>query len=208
MTPDYSVYLVTDRQLLNGKMLPETVEQAILGGVGVVQLREKNSSSAEFYQLAQELHMLTRRYHVPLIINDRADIALAIDADGVHIGQEDLPADKVRALLGSDKILGVSVHCVAQAIKAQQDGADYLGVGAVFATPTKSNANVLSVSEIKRILAAVNLPVVLIGGLNTQNIGQFIDLKIAGIAVVSAIIGHDNPQSAAREIKQILSRKR
>ena len=187
---DYSLYLVTDQHCLSKNFannLEKAVEQAILGGVKIVQLREKTANSRTFFDQAERILAICRQHNVPLLINDRVDIALAVGADGVHLGQSDLPADVARRLLGDDKIIGVSARTVAQAQKAKQDGADYLGIGAVFGTTTKDDAKVIDLATIKQINQAVDLPIILIGGINNQNLSMLkenIDknqLKISGL---------------------------
>ena len=148
---DYTLYLCTDRELMSTDTLEEAVEEAILGGVTMVQLREKNCSSKEFYETALRIKKITDTYGLPLLINDRVDIALAVDADGVHVGQSDLPVSVARKILGKDKIIGVSARNVAQAQEAEQNGADYLGVGAMYATGTKKDAKVTSREELLKI---------------------------------------------------------
>ncbi len=185
---DYTLYLCTDRDLMSTDTIEESVEQAVKGGCTVVQLREKNCSSKEFYELAVRVKEITDRYHVPLIINDRVDIALAVDAAGVHIGQSDLPASVVRNIIGKDKILGVSAARREEALKAVEDGADYLGVGAMFATNTKTDARPVTMEELKGIRAAVSIPIVVIGGINMNTLERFKGTGIDGLAVVSAII--------------------
>jgi len=198
--PDYSLYLVTDRELLMGKSLETTIEEAIQGGVTIVQLREKNVSTREFYDIAVRIKNLLTSYHVPLIINDRLDIALAVDAEGLHIGQDDLPATLARSILGPNKILGVSASTHEEALKAQADGADYLGVGAMFPTNTKTDANTVTVETLTQICQSVAIPVVAIGGINSGNIHQLRRTGIAGVAVVSAIISHTSPRDASVSI--------
>ncbi len=200
---DYSLYLVTDRKLMSMVSLEEAVEQAILGGVSLVQLREKQASTWEFYQIALKVKSVTDRYRVPLIINDRVDIALAVDSCGVHVGQQDLPVVKTRELLGNHKIVGVSVSCLKEAEKAQADGADYLGVGAMFTTDTKTDAHTVSIKELKRIRSAVSLPIVVIGGINKDTISCFMGLGVDGIAVVSAIISASDIKAAAKELTKL-----
>ena len=200
---DYSVYLVTDRDLMSTNTLAEAVEQSILGGCTMVQLREKHCSSLDFYKTAQEVKAVTEHYQVPLLINDRVDIAFAIDADGVHVGQKDLPAAKVRALLGPDKILGVSAATLEEAVQAEKDGADYLGVGAMFANQTKPDARITSMETLKEILDTVHIPVVIIGGINQQTLPQFLQLPIAGAAIVSGIIAAPDITKATKEIKSL-----
>lgn len=202
MKLDFSLYLVTDRGLMSTQTLTEAVEQAILGGCTMVQLREKESSSLEFYEQAQEVKQITDRYGVPLIINDRVDIALAVEAAGIHIGQSDLPVPDVRRLIGMERLLGVSVSSSEEAGKAMEDGADYLGVGAMFPTGTKTDANAVSMEELRRIRRMTNLPIVVIGGINLENAGLFRPMGIDGLAVVSAIIGQPNIRKAAAQMKE------
>lgn len=196
----YELYLVTDRDLLNGRDFLKSLEQGILGGVSVVQLREKSASSLEFYNLAVEVKKLTDRYDIPLIINDRVDIALAVDADGVHIGQSDLPANIVRKIIGQSKILGVSTANLDEAKKAIEDGADYIGVGALFPTITKTNTRKVDLDQLKHIKANINIPIVGIGGINESNIKSVIETGIDGVALVSAILSKDNIKEAAEKL--------
>jgi len=200
---DYTLYLVTDRALMSTSTLEEGVEQAIRGGVTLVQLREKQASSLEFYQTALRVKSITDSYDVPLIINNRVDIALAVDAGGVHVGQSDLPAACVREILGPDKILGVSASSLEEALIAVEDGADYLGVGAMFATGTKTDADITTIEELKRIRQAVPVPIVVIGGINKHTLPCFAGTGIDGIAVVSAIIAAADVEAAARELKEL-----
>lgn len=202
MKQDFSLYLVTDRRLMSTQTLTEAVEQAILGGCTMVQLREKESSSLEFYEQAQEVKRITDRYEVPLIINDRVDIALAVEAAGVHIGQSDLPVPDVRRLIGMEMLLGVSVSSLEEAGKAMEDGADYLGVGAMFPTGTKTDANAVSMEELQGIRCVTNLPIVVIGGINQENARLFRPMGIDGLAVVSAIIGQPDIRKAASQMKE------
>lgn len=203
MKYDYTLYLVTDRSLMSTATLIEAVEQAILGGCTMIQLREKNISSLDFYRQSVEVKKVTEQYHVPFIINDRIDIAIAVNADGVHIGQSDIPAAIARDLIGTDMLLGVSAASVKEAVQAANDGADYLGVGAMFPTGTKTDANYVSIEELKKIRHAVNLPIIAIGGINKGNIKQFHDTGINGLAVVSAIIAQPDIQKTAAEMKSM-----
>ncbi len=203
MKYDYTLYLVTDRSLMSTATLIEAVEQAILGGCTMIQLREKNISSLDFYRQSVEVKKITEQYHVPFIINDRIDIAIAVNADGVHIGQSDIPAAIARDLIGTDMLLGVSAASVKEAVQAANDGADYLGVGAMFPTGTKTDANYVSIEELKKIRHAVNLPIIAIGGINKGNIKQFHDTGINGLAVVSAIIAQPDIQKTAAEMKSM-----
>ena len=207
MNFDYTLYLVTDRQLMSCDSLTEAVEQAILGGCTMIQLREKELPSLEFYNQAVAVKQVTDRYHIPLIINDRIDIAMAVQAAGVHIGQHDLPAATVRKVIGENMLLGVSASSIAEAIQAQQDGADYLGVGAMFPTGTKTDAESVSMEELQKIRTAVSLPIVVIGGINKGNAGRFKPMGIDGLAVVSAIIAQSDIKAAAAELKDLFCGK-
>lgn len=204
---DYSLYLVTDRPLLAGKDLVTTIEQAIQGGVTVVQLREKDLSSLDFYKLACTVKTITGKYQIPFIINDRLDIALAVDADGLHIGQKDLPLAVARKLLGAEKIIGVSVQHDKQAREAEELGADYLGIGAIFPTATKDDADQVSLEVLQRIKEQVKIPVVGIGGIYGKNIQQVMATGVDGAAVVSAIIAHENPYEATKNLRQVMNKK-
>ena len=197
---DYTLYLCTDRGLMSTDTLEEAVEQAVQGGCTVVQLREKDCTSLEFYETARSIRKITDRYKVPLIINDRVDIALAVDADGVHVGQSDLPASVVRRILGPDKIIGVSAGTLAEALQAEAEGADYLGVGAMYATSTKEDADVTTIEELKEIRKAVGIPIVVIGGINKNTLKNFKGYGIDGLAVVSAVIAADDIKAAAGEL--------
>lgn len=201
---DYTLYLVTDRELMSSATIEESVELAIRGGVTLVQLREKEADSKAFYETALRVKEITDQYQIPLIINDRVDIALAVDAAGVHVGQSDLPAAKVRELIGPDKIIGVSAGNLEQALAARAAGADYLGVGAMYATGTKTDAIVTGTDELWRICAEVGLPVVIIGGINEQTITEFKGIPISGAAIVSAIIAKEDVEGAARNLKELI----
>ena len=207
---DYRLYLVTDRNCLQQQTLEQAVEQAILGGVTLVQLREKAIASKAFYERALRIKAICHHYNVPLLINDRVDIALAVEADGVHIGQSDLPCGVVRQLLGKDKIIGVSARTAQQAIQAQADGADYLGVGAMFATSTKQDAQTVTIASLTQIRQSVTLPIVAIGGINhttlpaLQQALQAADTSIDGVAVVSAILGQKDVKLASQQLKEML----
>lgn len=203
---DYTLYLVTDRDLMHASTVEESVKLAIAGGVTFVQLREKAVSSLEFYETAIRVKNITDRYNVPLVINDRLDIALAVGADGVHIGQSDLPAKIVRRILGNDKLVGVSVSNVEKAKKAVKDGADYLGVGALFSTQTKKDTQSVSSEELYRIRDAVSIPLVGIGGLTTQTVPKLKKDSLDGIAVVSAIVAQENIAIAAKNLKTIFNK--
>ncbi len=207
MKYDYALYLVTDRRYVENESLEglaEAVEQAVLGGCSMVQLRESNITSADFYHAAREIKKITDRYDVPLIINNRADIALAVDAAGIHIGQSDIPASAVRNIVGKGRLVGVSVTSVSEALKAQADGADYLGVGAMLPTKTKPDAKIVPVSELCAIRAAVGIPVVVIGGINRENAADFLRQGADGLAVVSAILSQRDIRQAAEELKEVI----
>ena len=178
----------------------ESVELAIDGGCTVIQLREKQCSSRDFYELALRVKGITAPRGVPLIINDRVDICLAAGADGVHVGQSDLPAGQVRRLLGPDRILGVSARTLEEALEAQESGADYLGVGAMYATSTKTDAQVVSMETLRAIRQAVEIPIVVIGGINRDTMDAFRGTGIDGLAVVSAVVAQKDIRAAAREL--------
>ena len=199
MKPDYTLMLCTDRSYLKDSDFFEVITGAVAGGVTIVQLREKDLDSRAFYELAKALKTLTDRLHVPLLINDRLDIALAVDAAGVHLGQSDLPGSAARRLLGPEKLLGLSAATLDEAQQAKRDGADYLGIGAMFPTATKPDARAVSRKTLEDIRQLVSLPSVVIGGINRQTAGQFKDLT-DGLAVVSDLMASDNPAQSAREL--------
>ena len=198
---DYTLYFCTDRGLMSCDTIEESVERAVAGGAGVVQLREKDCTSREFYELAKRMLKITRANNVPLIINDRVDICLAAGADGVHLGQKDLPCREARRILGENAIIGVSAALPEEAAQAQADGADYLGVGAVFTTSTKSDTRPVTPEIIRQIRAAVTIPFVVIGGVNKENILTLKGLGINGAAVVSAVAAQKDITAAAREMR-------
>jgi len=202
MKCDYSLYLVTDRAILGGRDLCRAVEAAISGGVTLVQVREKDVSSREFYQIALALRDLTARYQVPLLINDRLDIALAVDADGIHIGREDLPLGEARRVLRPGKIIGYSVSDVGEAVYGEKNGADYLGAGPVYMTSTKEvDIEPLGVEGLRRIKQSVAIPVVGIGGINRDNVREAGKSGADGVAVISGILGGSDPARASRLIR-------
>ena len=200
---DYSVYLVTDRRNKTDEEFLNIIEEAIKGGTTIVQLREKTASTKEFYDLALRVKEITSRYGVPLLINDRIDIALAVDCEGVHIGQDDMPADIAREIIGDDKILGVSASTVEEAKKAEMDSADYIGSGAVFPTVTKDDADSVSKEELKEIVDSIDIPVVAIGGITIENANTLKGSGIAGFSVVSAIMSAEDPKEASLKLKEI-----
>ena len=203
---DLLLYAVTDRSWLGEQTLCEQVEEALKGGATFVQLREKELDDESFLAEAIEIQKLCRQYRVPFVINDNVEIARKIGADGVHVGQHDMEAGNVRALLGEDKILGVSAQTVAQAILAEQRGADYLGVGAVFHTGSKADADDVSHATLKAICEAVRIPVVAIGGIGKHNVLQLKGSGIDGIAVISAIFGARDIRNATAELKALAER--
>ena len=203
MKPDYSLYLVTDRMLMRTKTLGEAVEQAVIGGCTMVQLLEKEILSLDFYVLASEMKKITDRYGIPLIINDRIDIAMAVGAAGVHIGQKDIPADIARKVIGKDMLLGVSAASVAEAVNAAKAGADYLGVGAMFPTGTKPDAGFVSMEELGKIRRAVDIPIVVIGGISKENATLFQPMGIDGLAVASAVIAQPDIKKSAADLKAL-----
>lgn len=195
------LYAVTDRHWLNGRTLHSVVKESLDGGVTFVQLREKQLDEAHFMEEAKDLQALCREYNVPFIINDNVDIALAMDADGVHVGQSDMEAGDVRAKLGPDKIIGVSAQTVEQAILAEKHGADYLGVGAVFPTGSKDDAAEVPHETLKAICEAVSIPVIAIGGITQENVYTLAGSGICGIAVISAIYAQPDIKKAAENLK-------
>lgn len=201
---DYSLYLVTDRDILGGRVLTVCIAEAVRGGVTAVQLREKNVTSLEFYLLAKKVKKVTDDLGVPLIINDRLDIALAVDADGLHVGQKDLPATLARKLLGQGKILGVSAANLNEAMQAEKDGADYLGIGAIFPTATKSDVRRVELEELLKIKQQVKIPVVAIGGINENNIQKVWASGIDGAAIVSGILAQDDITQAAKKLRNLI----
>lgn len=203
---NYKVYLVTDRKFMSTETLEEAVEQAIQGGVTLVQLREKECSSKEYYETALSIKKITDKYNVPLLIDDRIDIALAADAAGVHIGQSDIPCSIARKILGEDKIIGVTAKTIEQAVKAEKDGADYLGVGAVFKTGTKKDAINITMEDLKNIRKSVKIPITAIGGINKDRIKEFKGTGINGTAIVSGIIAQKDIKKAAMEVKEELDK--
>ena len=199
---DLVLYAVTDRSWLGDSSLYDQVESAIEGGATFIQLREKNLDEADFLSEAKEIQKLCREYKVPFVINDNVEIAAQIDADGVHVGQSDMEAGDVRKRLGPDKIIGVSAQTVEQALKAQEHGADYLGVGAVFPTGSKADATEVSHQTLKEICEAVDIPVIAIGGITKENVSELKGSGICGIAVISAIFAQKDIRKASAELKQ------
>ena len=196
----------TDRSWLGGKTLAMQVEEALKGGATCIQLREKELGEDSFLEEAYEIKALCRKYQVPFIINDNVDIAVQCGADGIHVGQHDMEAGDVRQRIGDNMILGVSAQTVEQAVRAEQNGADYLGVGAVFSTSTKLDADTVSHETLKAICSAVHIPVVAIGGIYAYNMIELSGAGIDGVAVVSAVFAQNDVEKAARELREISER--
>ena len=194
------LYVVTDRSWLNGESLRDQVEKALRGGASFVQLREKNLDRERFLAEAVELRSLCRQYQVPFVVNDNVEIARLCDADGVHIGQEDMALSEARKMLGAGKIIGVTCKTVEEALKAQADGADYIGSGAMFQSTAKPGAKPITVERLREICAAVSIPVVAIGGITRENVTRLRDTGIAGVAVVSAVFQQKDIEQAARAL--------
>lgn len=206
---DLSLYLVTDRSLSLGRPLETVVEEAVRGGVTMVQLREKDASTLDFYNLAMKLKSILKSYNVPLIINDRLDIALACDAEGLHIGQSDMPYAVARKLLGKDKIIGLSVESIQDAIDANNLDVDYIGISPVFGTQTKTDtAPALGLEGIREITRISGHPSVGIGGINLTNAQDIIQAGADGISVVSAIMSAPDPQQSARQLKETINKSK
>lgn len=194
------LYAVTDRSWLNGEPLTRAVDKALSGGVTLLQLREKNMAEADFIKSAQEIKQVCKERGVPLIINDNVNVALAVDADGVHLGQGDMPISRARQILGKNKIIGITAKTVEQAVEAEKNGADYLGSGAVFGTSTKSDAKKMELETLQKITSAVKIPVVAIGGITAENVTQLENTGISGAAVVSGIFAQKDIEAASRQL--------
>ena len=200
---DLLLYAVTDRSWLKGQTLCEQVEQALKGGVTFLQLREKELDDQEFFEEAQVIQKLCKKHQVPFLINDNVALAAKIGADGVHVGQSDMAAGEARAKLGTDRIIGVSARTVEEALEAQRQGADYLGVGAVFHTGSKADAAEVDHQVLRDICRAVDIPVIAIGGITRDNVAQLKHSGICGIAVISAIFAQKNIEAAASELRML-----
>ncbi len=194
------LYLVTDSTGLSEEVFLKKVEDALIGGVTILQIREKDRSTRDYMYLAAKVHDITRKYNVPLIVDDRVDVAIAVGAEGVHLGQSDMPVDVARKILGKDMIIGATTKTVEQALKACEDGADYLGVGAIYPTTTHVKTRITSVETLREICDAVSVPVNAIGGLNRDNLEVLRSVPISGICVVSAIMKADDCTRAAKEL--------
>ncbi|MCR4673879.1 MAG: thiamine phosphate synthase [Lachnospiraceae bacterium] len=201
MKVNTQLYFITDSSNFSEEEFLSRVESALEGGVTILQLREKNKTTKEYIDLATKVHELTKKYGVPLIIDDRVDVMLAVDAEGVHVGKEDMPVEVARGLIGKDKILGATAKTVEVAKKAYENGADYLGVGAIFPTTTKVKTILTSTKTLADICSAVPIPVNAIGGLNPSNMDVLEGIDIAGVCAVSAIMKAPSPKEAAKKMK-------
>ncbi|MBU3180744.1 thiamine phosphate synthase [Clostridium psychrophilum] len=197
---NYSLYLVTDREMLLDTDIYTAVEDSIKGGATLVQLREKDIGTLEFYNVASRIKIITDKHNVPLIINDRIDIALAVDAAGVHLGQSDMPASVARSIIGNNKIMGISTSTLEQAQEAERQGADYVGVGAMFPTTTKDDASAVSVHNLKEIKDNITIPVVAIGGITQKNVNLLKIANIDGVAVISDILAKKCVKEATEKL--------
>ncbi|AVQ47175.1 MULTISPECIES: thiamine phosphate synthase [Clostridium] len=201
MDLNYELYLITDRRFLKGRELKKVVEDAILGGVTIVQVREKDISTREFYNVAKEVKEVTDHYKVPIIINDRLDIAQAINAHGVHLGQKDMQLNIARRILGKDKIIGISVGNIKEALEAENNGADYLGIGTIFPTGSKKDVDaIIGIDGLSKIKNNISIPSVAIGGINKTNFKDVLNTGIEGISVISAILDEDDINIAANNL--------
>lgn len=200
---DLSLYLVTEESIAI-EDLTKIITESVSGGVSIVQLREKNNSSLSFYKKAYALKQLLNELSIPLIINDRVDIALAVAADGIHIGQDDLPLPVIKQMVPDDMIIGVSVSTLEEAIEAERNGADYIGVGSVFPTKTKQDATLMAIEDLEEICHSVSIPAVAIGGITADNISSLSDSGLSGTAVVSAIMNADSPKTASEFLLKII----
>jgi thiamine-phosphate pyrophosphorylase len=206
---DWSVYVITGRRIAGDRSILDVVRAAIRGGASVVQLREKTAATREIVELGQALREITRPAGIPLIVNDRLDIALAIGAEGVHVGHDDMPVGLARRLIGPDRLLGASPETVSEARQMERDGADYLGVGDVYGTPSKSDAGPpIGVDGLTEVIRAVSIPVVAIGGITLENAGAVIQAGAAGVAVISAVVSAPDPEAAARRLRELVNVKR
>jgi len=199
--PDTRLYFITDSTQYTESEFLYRIESALNGGVTLMQLREKDKTTREYIAIAEKVHRIAQKYRIPLIIDDRLDVAMAVDAEGVHLGQSDMPISTARRIWGNDKIIGATAKTVPQALEAYNGGADYLGVGAIYPTTTKVKTVITSTDTLRDICKAVPIPVNAIGGLNKTNIDILKGIPIAGICVVSAIMKADNPKTAAAELR-------
>jgi thiamine-phosphate pyrophosphorylase len=206
---DWTLYVITDAKLSRGRSHLEVAQAAIEGGASIIQFREKEMTTRELVETARSLKELTSQKGVPFIVNDRLDVALAVEADGVHVGQEDMPADMARQLIGPHKILGVSASTVEEALQAEKDGADYVSASPVFTTPTKPDTPPPTGLEgLRAIVEAVNLPVIAIGGINEKNAAEVMEAGAQGVAVISAVVSAPDIAAAARHLRETLEAAR
>ena len=205
---DYTLYLVTDRDLMAVSDIETLVNEACAGGATLVQLREKHAGREEFTSLARRVKRIADAHGAGLVINDAAEVAAAVGAAGVHVGQDDMSVADARDIVGEDAVVGVSASTLSEAVRAQADGADYLGIGAMCFTPTKPDAHVTDMDELRRILDTVRIPCVVIGGVNEQTVPAYADLPLAGFAVVSGIVADPDPRSAATRLRACIARLR
>lgn len=196
------VYLITDRSWTDGEKLLNQIEDSIISGTTIIQIREKNISFEKYVERAKEIQDICLKHSIPFIVNDNVDVAIRVNADGVHVGQSDLIANKVRKLIDDNKILGVSASNLKQAILAEEMGADYIGVGAIFNTTTKLDASSVSIEELKKICNTVKIPVVAIGGIDKNNIYELKNSGVSGVSVISAILSKKNIKDATKKIKE------
>lgn len=201
---DFILYVITDKKASKGRGHLEVIKSAIDGGADVVQLRDKDAGVRELVQVGNEIRLLTHRRHVDFIVNDRVDIALATDADGVHLGQDDLPLSLARKIIGKEKIIGVSTHSLDEAIQAEADGADYIAVGPVFATPTKPDYKPVGLELIRQVRMRIKIPFVVIGGIDENNIKDVVKAGATRVAVVRAVVGSDNITEATKRLKGLI----
>lgn len=207
MKVDYSLYLITDRRFLKNKTICDAVEEAIKGGVTLVQVREKEASTREFYNVAVKVKEVTDKYNIPLLIDDRIDIALASNCSGVHLGQSDMPICEARKILGNEKLIGISAGNIDEAIEAQNEGADYIGVGTIFYTGTKKDIKKpIGIRGLENIVESINIPSVAIGGINLENAEYVMKTGTNGLAVISAIMAESDIRSAAEKLKNVTNK--
>lgn len=206
---DLSLYVITDSQLLQGRSHIEIAKAAIAGGATAIQFREKDMSTREMIDIAREIRVLTLRTGVTYIVNDRVDVALAVDADGVHVGQDDMPAPLARRLIGKEKILGVSASNLEEALKAEREGADYIGVGSIYSTASKPDAGTpVGLGVLAEIASRVSIPVIAIGGIKEENVGEVIKGGARGVAVISAIVLAPDMEEATRRLRRRIEEAR
>jgi len=199
---NYDLYIITDQRISHGKSHLEVAEAAIVGGATIIQFRDKEMGDSEAIVVCREIHKLTREKGIPFIVNDRVKVAKAVDAEGVHLGQEDAPLNFARKVLGKEKIIGISVETIEETLKAAEEGADYLGVGPIYPTATKPDAgSALGISRLKEIRESVNIPIVAIGGINENNLEEVLKAGADGVAVISAVVGAPDITKACRKLK-------